>query len=388
MTSGDYSQSVPAAERTLHVLEALADAVDGLTTAELIERIEGSRSGLYALLNTLKANDYVRSEGGRHSLGPALWRLFPDRPRELETLLAAFLTERPDLGESVALVWPQPFGTVVIAEAQPDRPVRVVYRQGSTRESGGPDELVLRAAGPGDDPALANVRRWAVASRETNEVAEIAVPVCADGVRPTAALLVGVPAQRATSETLVHLDRRLRELAARLSHRLGAPVYQPYGWAPSEPVGPNRQLTSDELHEFLSGLWGAQLACIRPDGTPHLVPLWYEWDGEDMWLAASPGSSWKGYVGANPHVSVTLDEPWPPLRRLFLTGLAEVMDPGDIPGGLAGLRRRLAVRYLGRGADSQPELSDTAGWAGVRIRPERIHGRQGLGPPNSVEAAS
>lgn len=388
MTSGDYSQSVPAAERTLRILEALAASPEGLTTAQLMDEIESSRSGLYALVNTLKARDYIRSEDGRHHLGPALWSLLPDRPQELETLLSAFSQERPPLDESVALVWPQPGGTVVVAEAQPDRPVRAVYRHGSSRPADGPDAMVIAAGGPGDDPATRQVRRLAMATVESDEVTEMAVPVCADGVRPIAALVAGVPSQRARAETISDLDRHLRQLAARLSHRLGAPVYQPYGWAPAEPVGPNRELTSEELDEFLSGLWGAQLACIRSDGTPHLVPLWYEWDGEAMWLAASPGSSWRGYIADNPRVSVTLDEPWPPLRRVFLTGQAQEVDPGDIPGGLEGLRRRLAVRYLGQGADRQPELSETEGWAGVRIEPDRIRGRQGLGPTPLSEAAS
>lgn len=388
VTSGDYSQNVPAAERTLRLLEALAAAPDGLSTAELMEEIDGSRSGLYALLNTLKTHHYVESEEGRHRLGPALWNLLPDRPRELEALLAAFHGEQPPLDESVALVWPQPGGTTVVADTQPHRAVRVVYRQGTSRPAGGPDGMVMAAAGPGDDPALRRVRRRALATTSTDELTEMAVPVCADGVRPIAALVAGVPAQRATRAALSNLEHDLHRLAARLSHRMGAPVYQPYGWAPSEPVGPSRDLTPEELDDFLSGLWGAQLACIRPNGTPHLVPLWYEWDGEAMWLAASPGSSWRGFICVNPRVSVTLDEPWPPLRRLFLTGRAEVVDPTDIPGGLAGLRRRLAVRYLGRGADRRPELSDTEGWAGVRIRPDRIHGRQGLGPAASIEAVS
>ncbi|MFP3914285.1 MAG: pyridoxamine 5'-phosphate oxidase family protein [Actinomycetota bacterium] len=386
MTSGDYSQSVPAAERTLRVLEVLAAAPEGLTTAQLLDEVEGSRSALYALLNTLKARDYVRSRDGRHRLGPSLWALLPDRPRELEMLMEAFAEERPALEESIALVWPRPGGPVVVAESQPDRPVRAVYRPGAVRPPDAPDSLVIAAGGPSDDAQLRRVRRKAAATSSTDELTEVAVPICADGVRPVAALLAGVPTQRAGSSALGQLDRHLRQMAARLSHRLGAPVYQPYGWAPAEPVGPSRDLTQSELGDFLSGLWGAQLACIRPDGTPHLVPLWYEWDGEAMWLAASPGSSWRGHIAENPRVSVTLDEPWPPLRRLFLSGRAEEVPPSEIPGGLEGLRRRLAVRYLGQGADRQPELSEIEGWAGVRITPDRIHGRQGLGP--LTEAAS
>jgi hypothetical protein len=55
------------------------------------------------------------------------------------------------------------------------------------------------------------------------------------------------------------------------------------------------------------------------------------------------------------------------------------VDVADVPGGLAGLRRRLAVRYLGKGADKQAGLSETDGWTAFRVVPDRMHGRQGLG---------
>ncbi|MFO7293663.1 MAG: pyridoxamine 5'-phosphate oxidase family protein [Actinomycetes bacterium] len=383
----DRSQpTVPAAERTLDLLESLAVAPRGLTTAELLDEIDSSRSGLYALLNTLKARGYVVTEDGRHRSGPAVWNLVPGRPQELETLIAAFREER-DFEESVALVWPDRGGTVVVAQTQPERAVRAVYRHGTLRPHSSPDARVIAAGGAADDPDLRRVRREAGASASDEEITEIAVPICADGIRPIAALVAGIPAQRASAEHLGEVDRSLRQAAARLSHRLGAPVYQPYGWAPAAPVGPSRELSPEEIDEFLSGLWGAQLACVRSDGTPHVVPLWYEWDGEVMWVAASPGASWRTYVAETPRVSVTLDEPWSPLRRVFLTGHAEEVDDDAVEGGLEGLRRRLAVRYLGQGADRQPELSETEGWAAIRIVPDRILGRQGLGPV-AVEEAS
>jgi DNA-binding IclR family transcriptional regulator len=378
--------TVPAAERTLDLLELLAAAPRGLTTSELLDEVESSRSGLYALLNTLKARGYVVTEDGRHRSGPAVWNLVPGRPQELETLLAAFREER-DFDESVALVWPERGGTVVVAESQPERSVRAVYRHGAFRPLSSPDARVIAAGGAGDDPDLRRVRREAAATASSDEITEIAVPICADGIRPVAALVAGIPAQRASGDHLEEVDRTLRQAAARLSYRLGAPVYQPYGWAPTAPIGPSRELSSDEIDEFLSGLWGAQLACVRADGTPHVVPLWYEWDGEVMWVAASPGASWRSYVAETPQVSVTLDEPWSPLRRVFLTGRAEEVDEESVEGGLQGLRRRLAVRYLGQGAERQPELSETEGWAAIRIVPERILGRQGLGPVPVGEAS-
>lgn len=382
VTATNYSQQVPSAERTLSLLEALAGARAGLSTAELMEEVESSRSGLYALLNTLKARDYIISEDGRHRLGPAIWSLLPDRPRDLDTLLGAFSRERRRslFDETVALTWPEADGSVVVAEAQPERPVRVVYQTGTHRSTDQADGLLFTAGAGGDSRQLGAVRRRGAAVTASDEVHEIAVPICADGVHPTAALVAGIPRHRVTPPLLESLESSLHRLAARLSHRLGAAVYQPFGWAAAEAVGPTRELDPTELDEFLRGLWGAQLACVRSDGTPHLVPLWYEWDGEAMWLAASPGSSWRSHIAENPRVSVTLDEPWPPLRRLFLTGRAEETDEAEVPGGLEGLRRRLAIRYLGQGAAQNPELSDTDGWGAIRILPDRIHGRQGLGP--------
>jgi DNA-binding IclR family transcriptional regulator len=375
------SQHVPAAERTIRLLETLADAPGGLTTSELMDEVDGSRSGLYALINTLRAHDFVASDEGRHRLGPAIWGLLPDRPRELQTLLTAFAeeTRAHPVEETIAVTWPEGGRPTVAAEASPDRSVRVVYRPGAPRPAGSTDVLVMEAGGPGDDGPLPGVRRTGIAVEASEEMTEIAVPVCADGTHPTAALVGGIPSGRATDHAVETLARTLRQLAARLSHRLGAAVYQPYGWVGTEPVGPSRDLEEPELDQFLRGLWGAQLACVRSDGTPHVIPLWYEWDGEVMWLAASPGASWRSYIADNPRVSVTLDEPWPPLRRVFLAGEAAEVADSEVPGGLGGLRRRLAVRYLGRGADQSPELQETEGWAAVRIVPDRIHGRQGLG---------
>lgn len=376
----DYSQQVPAADRALSILEVLGQAGEGLTTVDLLNEVGGSRSGLYALLNTLKARDFVVSEEGRYRLGPALWSLLPDRPSDLETLVDAFAEETAAslADETIALLWPDRGGTVVAATAEPDRPVHAVLQSGSRRLQTGPDARVLAAGLPDDTDDLRLIRQTGLASRSTAETVEVAVPVCRDGVRPTAVVMAAVPLHRAEPPALEAIETAIRGLAARLSYRLGALSYQPYGWTATESVGPTRDLDSTELDAFLEGLWGAQLACVRTDGTPHVVPLWYEWDGEAIWLAASPGSSWRTYIADNPRVSVTLDEPWPPLRRAFLSGEAVDVPDSAVPGGVEGLRRRLAIRYLGKGAD-QPELSDTVGWAAVRLVPDRIHGRQGLG---------
>lgn len=169
-----------------------------------------------------------------------------------------------------------------------------------------------------------------------------------------------------------------------LSHHLGARLYTPFGIPDLQPIGPRRILTESEVEELLEGPWGIQLACVRHDGSPHLVPLWYEWDGSSLWVTATPGASWREYVERNNMVSITLDEPWPPLRRVFVRGNARAVADDEVPGSVLGLRRRLAQRYVGSSDVADP---DEPGWQAYRIEPTRIHGVEGLGAPEARATA-
>lgn len=392
----DYSKQVPAAERTLNILEALGTEPDGLTAGDLLEQLDMSRSALFALLNTLKARHYIEQEDqrGRYQLGPALWALAPGRQDALGELVRAFLndSELQQPPETVALLWLDEEETVVLAQHEAQQQVRAVLQPGARRPAlesaaglamlaGEPSQVNgIGVSGQTEgEGRYAVIRQQGYARLETAETVDIACPVCADGVQPIAALQVSIPQFRHTVSLEDSILYETGQAAARLSYRLGAAVYQPYGWSVGEPLGPNRPLSEAEIEQFLQGPWSARLACVRADGTPHVLPLWYEWDGEFVWLAASPGAQWKEVVRESQRVSLTIDEPWPPLRRAFIVGRAERVASDEAPGGLQGLRRRLAVRYLGRGAGQREELCNTEGWDVVRVTPERISGQQGLG---------
>ena len=385
----DYSKQVPAAERTLNILEALSSAPDGLSATELLAQLDVSRSGLFALLNTLKARHYVAQSDSRskYQLGPALWTLLPQQKPGLEPLIAAFEAEmaQSELTETAVLFWLARQETVLLAQREGAQRVRAVFRLGQRDlAENSPGGRLLLAGLPPDSrteqtAVFDQIRQEGSAIQETGETLDIACPICADGIQPVAALQVSLPTFRSQPELKDRLKKQVQQTAARISFRLGAAVYQPYGWAVREPIGPNRALSQTEIEQFLQGPWGARLACVRQDGTPHVLPLWYEWDGRFFWVAASPGAQWKQVIDESDDVSLTIDEPWPPLRRAFVVGTAKAILAPDIPGGLAGLRQRLAVRYLGQGAAQQPELCQTDGWAAVCITPQRISGQQGLG---------
>jgi nitroimidazol reductase NimA-like FMN-containing flavoprotein (pyridoxamine 5'-phosphate oxidase superfamily) len=84
-----------------------------------------------------------------------------------------------------------------------------------------------------------------------------------------------------------------------------------------------------------------------------VIPVWQEWDGDHFHVIAWQGSQWSEYLLQNPSVSLTVDEPWPPLRRVVVRGQAQSLEPDQ--GGLdtASLLDRMSRRYLGQAYSGQ-----------------------------------
>ncbi len=361
----DYHRHVPASIRTLHILESLAAEPGGLTAGQLAETLDIPHSALHALLNTLKSQGYIVQTGARqpYHVGPRAQALGQAHPTGINALVNAFYeetTRRPP-AETLALATLADADVLILAEAPSTQTVRCAIPVGQRLPAvAHPAGLVLlagltpsgleRAVG---QPAAAlhntlqQTRRQTMARSAGDDAITLAVPVCPDGQRPEAALLTSIPAFRWDAPRESTLLSGLREMAARLSYRLGALSYTPYGAAQPHPHGPSIPMPEAELHAFLDGPWAARLACIRPDGSPHVVPVWYEWRDATFFVAAWPGSAWADFVTQNPAVALTIDEPWPPLRRILVRGQAQVLIPENIPGGIEGLRARINARYLG-----------------------------------------
>jgi DNA-binding IclR family transcriptional regulator len=365
-----------------------------LTAGQLAEAIDIPHSALYALLNTLKSQGYIVQAGARrpYRVGPRAQALSQPRPAGINTLVNAFYEEtarqmpRHALAETLALatLTDADSTVLILAEAPSAQTVRCVVPAGQrTPAAEHPAGLVLLAGltpsslkRAGIDAALYDTlqqtRRQTMARTTDDEAITLAVPVCPDGQHPEAALLTSIPAFRwdaASEETLLH---SLREMAARLSYRLGALSYTPYGTAQAHPQGPSIPMGEEELNAFLDGPWAARLACIRPDGSPHVVPIWYEWRDATFLIAAWPGSVWADFVAQNPAVALTIDEPWPPMRRVLVRGQAQPLAPDSIPGGIKGLYTRLNARYLGTPVQSIEADEPQTAWKAFRIPPVKM----------------
>lgn len=374
------ANDVPAVARALRLMETLAAAPQGLSAGALEHTDDGSRSGMYALLSTLRTREWlVQDDQGRYLIGPAIRRLVPDAGDDEAMTIGAFtaVVDEASHDETVLLAVPDQDGPRVVARQLPERTVHASFRVGDIRGHTSAAAVLLRAD---FDPTADDVRATGLAEVADDDVVEVAAPVCRDGRRPDAVVSIAIPRQRATSAVVRHQRDRVRAVAAEMSRRLGAAAWLPWGEG-ATTIGAARTLDDDEVHELLTGRLGAQLACLTDTGTPHVVPLWFEYGDDHVWLAASPGSSWARYVADGAAVSLTVEEPWPNLRRVFIQGHARPVtddDPsGSVDGGVLGLRSRLAQRYLGTGAAAE-DLATSQGWSVVKVTPERIIGRAGL----------
>ena len=60
------------------------------------------------------------------------------------------------------------------------------------------------------------------------------------------------------------------------------------------------QMSKSEINAFLAEPWIARLACIKTDGSPFVVPVWYHWDEESFWIVGRKKSRWAEYLEADP----------------------------------------------------------------------------------------
>ena len=379
---------LPAVERPILILELLLQHPEGLTPQDFQTRLGISRSTLYTMLRDLKDLGYVEQDSERspYRCGPRLtaWqRSTPLRPLDL---MRAFYTEAAALqaaeqaawqsnsayvvDETLALLLPAAEGLLVLAQVQSTQQVRSVFTNGQViaAQDSAASFLVSRTI-----PEA--VRKLGHQTFSGAQTTELAVPICPDGHHPEAALLISAPAFRQDSRSLAAVLPALREAAARLSYRLGAQVYAPFQGSEGAAIQPASALNQDEMQIFLGGPWAARLACVREDGTPHVVPVWHEWDGETFTVIAWQGSRWGEYLRANPQISLTVDEPWPPLRRVSVQGHAEPLEPAEVQQQLPALLERLSRRYLGQALHPTLEQRDGSLF---RIVPTKMRGWRGL----------
>lgn len=106
-----------------------------------------------------------------------------------------------------------------------------------------------------------------------------------------------------------------------------------------------REMTPEEYRDFmLEGTRTAKLATTRQDGRPHVAPVWFVMDGEDIIFTTGKDTVKGKNIVRDGRVSICVDDDRPPFHFAMIEGEAQAT-----PGApdLLEWATRIAGRYMG-----------------------------------------
>jgi len=119
-----------------------------------------------------------------------------------------------------------------------------------------------------------------------------------------------------------------------------------------------------------------KLATVRRDGRPHIVPIWFDLDGDDLIFTTWHKSVKAVNMQRDPRVCLCIDDETPPFAYVQIEGTAVFSDD------MAELRRwatRIGGRYMGADqAEAYGRRNSVEGELVVRITPTKIIARTGI----------
>ncbi len=105
------------------------------------------------------------------------------------------------------------------------------------------------------------------------------------------------------------------------------------------------EMTPEEARAFLlHGTRTAKLATTRKDGRPHVVPIWFTLDGDDVVFSTGAGTVKGRNIMRTGQVSLCVDDETPPFAYVHITGTATC---ADNPPEALELATRIGGRYMG-----------------------------------------
>jgi PPOX class probable F420-dependent enzyme len=130
-------------------------------------------------------------------------------------------------------------------------------------------------------------------------------------------------------------------------------------------------MTADEVRAFLGhGTRTAKVATSGPGGRPHVMPVWFVLDGDELVFTTGGDSAKARNLRRDPRVAVVVDEEVAPYAFVHIRGHVTLSDDLD---ELRRFATAIGGRYMG--VDRGEEFGRRNAVPGellVRLRPDRV----------------
>jgi PPOX class probable F420-dependent enzyme len=135
--------------------------------------------------------------------------------------------------------------------------------------------------------------------------------------------------------------------------------------------GMAEKMTDEQWRAFVSqGTRTGKLSTVRADGSPHVAPIWFVLDGEDLVFNTAKDSVKGKNLARVGRVALCVDDDRPPFAFVVLEGRAVLSEDVD---DLRHWAARIGGRYMGE--DRAEEFGRRNGVPGellVRLRIEKV----------------
>ena len=111
----------------------------------------------------------------------------------------------------------------------------------------------------------------------------------------------------------------------------------------------------------------AQLATLMPDGSPHVAPVWVDYDGSNIVINSAKGRVKDKNMRRDPRVGIDILDPDNPYRHLSVRG--KVVDITE--SGADQHIDKLAKKYIGQ--DRYPYRGPGEVRVIYKIEPQHVH---------------
>ncbi len=130
-------------------------------------------------------------------------------------------------------------------------------------------------------------------------------------------------------------------------------------------------LTVEQRSFLLEQVRTGKLATVRKDGRPHVVPVWFDLDGDVLVFTTWETSVKATNIRRDPRVCICVDDETPPFAYIQIEGTATLSDDID---ALLFWATRIGGRYMGADlAETYGRRNGVKGELLVRITPTRIN---------------
>ena len=126
-----------------------------------------------------------------------------------------------------------------------------------------------------------------------------------------------------------------------------------------------------EYKQFMvEGTRTGKLATVRKDGRPHVTPIWFDLDGDELVFTTWHESVKAANMRRDSRVSICVDEEIPPFAFVMVEGRVTISEDADERAYWA---TRIAARYMGEDlADAYGKRNSVEGELVVRVQPTKI----------------